>query len=367
MMRSILFVVLFTLTACGSDKKGTENNLDPDVGNSADSAPDQDVTVSTDTSEIDVGSDLAVVLPSCNGAVALDQTIDINPAGQPGQLYARASWDGTGAWVVYAGPAVASGPEAVFLTRVDCKGAIEIGPLQLSPENVADRHLTPVIVSRNETTFVAWYSQAATGETTIWTRIFDRAGTEITAGPVDVTPQENGAPVSDRIWDVDIAALSESVAAIAVSIGTVDGFDVGVQLIDGAGNRGAFFIPVPDDADQTKPSIGYDDAGNLSLSWIRKSNGEDDQAMLTQIPTGAMMGNPASGVPARPLATPNPLARMAKHPSGVGAMFHVFQITNAQQSDIVVRSASDLGSTASATFGTLQQNNFRPSIATGDS
>ena len=88
--------------------------------------------------------------------------------------------------------------------------------------------------------------------------------------------------------------------------------------------------------------------------------------LLTHIPVGAMVGNPPSGVPAKPLTTPNPLARVAKHPSGDGAIYSVFQVTNSMRSDLLVRDASDLSTAESATFGTAQQNNFRPSIAGGD-
>ena len=60
--------------------------------------------------------------------------------------------------------------------------------------------------------------------------------------PMDVTPQQNGMPVSNLIWNPAIAAVSPTSAAIAVSYGSIDGFTVGVQRIDGTGNPQEFFL-----------------------------------------------------------------------------------------------------------------------------
>lgn len=369
-MYKLAIILSLVFVGCSSDD--TRNNADPennvrDLGVRDFPKGDKDLGTLSDTATDlkeadDVQSDMQT--NGCNPT--LDTTIDIQPKEQIGQLYARAAWSGSMGWVTYAAPGAEGEPEAIFVAQLSCDGTVT-PPLQISPVGSLARHLHPVIVSKGGNTFVAWYSQiSGGGQTSIWFQGYKADGTKITTTPVDITPKNNkGAPLSNLIWEPAIAAISGDELVVGYSFGTNEGFRIGVQRLNKTGVLSDLITPIADTTDQKTPSLGVDDVGNISLSWIREDQTER-VSYIGNIPAGATQLVPASGVPSKPLTTPNALARVTKHASDSGTMFQAFQVTTSQRSDILVRNATNLASAQSLTFG-LSQNNNRPSIASGKS
>lgn len=333
----------------GSDAGSDLNESDTtvDAGNSGDSGGDAQTDMSTDCDPL------------------LDTTFDVQQKAQIGELYARASWSGAKGWVVYSAVPDDEEEQSIFLARVSCSGEVATPPEQISPVGSEDRHLQPVIVSKGGTTFIAWYSQPnGGGQSSIWFLSFNEDGTQITNEPVNITPKNGqGDAISNLFWETTIAAISADELVIGFSYATTEGFRIGIQRLNKTGALEEFITPIANTADQKSPSLSVDDDGNITLSWIRESMMER-VSYLASIPMGATQIVPASGVPSKPLSTPNALARVSKHASESGIIFQAFQVTTAQRNDILIRNASDLSSVNSLTFG-LTQRNFRPSIASG--
>lgn len=367
-MYKLAIILTLVFVGCSDDGKNTtdpSNNF-RDLGTR--DFPKNDKDLGTDTTADDAGNtdDVQSDMQTNGCAPALNTTIDIQEKDQIGQLYARASWSDTTGWIVYAAPANEGEPEAIFLTRLSCEGAVLAPPIQISPATT-DRHLHPVIASKGGNTFVAWYSQVSGGgQTSIWLQSYKEDGTKNTVEPIDITPKNNnGAPLSNLIWEPAIAAISGDEIIVGYSYGSTEGFKVAIQKVNKTGVLGELITPIADTTDQKTPSLGADDEGNISLSWIR-DDGTERVSYIGNIPAGATQLVPASGVPSKPLTTPNALARVTKESSDSGLMFQAFQVSTDQRSDVLVRNATNLSSAQSLTFG-LSQRNSRASIASGKS
>ncbi len=364
--------------SCGNDKdkNSTSGPADAsdvatqDMGSAPDGAQPEDFGADGRG-----GDDAGIVdRGGCPNGINTDVTIDIDPGEYAGQFYARAAWDGQGAWVIYNRPdsAGADNPEQIFATHVGCDGAILHGPLRLSAANGA-RNYMPVVASRGGITHVAWVEQAAGANPgTVLLAILASDGTVTTAAPIDITPSDANGPVSDLAWEPDIAIWADGSGVLATSTGTFGSLDVALQRYGADGTRtgDAFFPYVEAGVDQKRPTVAAAPDGTVYVGWTRfkAEDGtpeEAERAVFTSIPAGANMAFPAAPLPAKPLTSPNPIARYAKEPGANGAFFLAFQVTTANRQDILVRNGADFQTADSAAFGSAGWANFRPSIASG--
>lgn len=381
MIRTMWFGLVVSLAcACGDgdDKQNPPSNNAPDSGMVTDSGTMADQSGGDDVPLPDVANNAPnnVVDPGgCTDGAQIDVTFDIDPGEFAGQFYARTAWDGRGAWVVYNRPD-SSGPETpeeIFAARIGCDGEVEHGPLRLSTANGA-RNYMPIVASRGGITHVAWVQQGANPDT-ILLQLLSDDGTVVLSEPADITPTVAGEPVSGLVWEPDLAVWEDGTGVVAVSAGAFGAFQIVLQRYDESGvASGDAITPYPEaSVDQKRPTLAADPDGTLFLGWTRYkpedaeagTPEEPERVVLTSIPAGANMVFPASPLPARPLTTPNPIARYAREPGPTGAFFLAFQVTEASRQDILVRDGSDFQTAAVGAFGSMGYANFRPSIAAG--
>lgn len=313
----------------------------------------------------------------CPDGVNADVTIDLDAGAQAGQFYARAAWDGSGAWVVYnrRGSAGDMAPEEIFVVRVGCDGTIERPATQLSETNGARKYM-PVIASRGGVTHVAWVEEQNGSAGAIRLMLLDSAGSQLLGAPTDVTPTGPDEPVSTLTWEPDVAALADGSGVVAVSAGNASEFRVVLQRYDALGVRvGNALTPHTDKGvDQLRPSLAAGADGTLYVAWTLYKPAdaaagtpeEPERAVFTSIPAGADMAFPAVPMPAKPLAEPNPIARFSREPGPGGAHFLAFQVTEASAQSILVRDGTNFATAATGTFGSAGWANFRPSVAGGE-
>lgn len=374
-----LSLALVLALHCGDKDKDTNPDAanETDMGSSPADMSQADVVVSEDVGADATSADMTTIDPGgCVNGITPDVTIDVDPGQYAGQFHARAAWDGAGAWVVYNRPdsTGAETPEQIFAVHVGCDGAILQGPLRLSAGTSA-RNYMPVVASRGGITHVAWVEQApADNPGTIMLVQLTRDGS-VKLGPVEISPQDANGPISELAWEPDLAVWEDGSGVVATSTGVFGSLDIALQKYDATGARSgdAFFPYAEQGVDQKRPTVAADPDGTIYVGWTRYkaedtaagTPEEPETAVITSIPSGANMAFPATPLPAKPLSSPNAIARYAKEPGLDGAFFLAFQASAPGRQDILVRDGADFQTADAGTFGSTGWVNFRASVATG--
>ena len=369
--RKCLAMSLFAVLAgCSDSNKGTgddmsapNNNTQQDMGSDVASAADQ----FGDADNNGVG-----VVADCS-AGATDAIITVDAQGRSGQFYSSAAFDGNATWVVYNRPESETvDDEAMFVARIACDGTFDVEPLQISESSSDRRNYHPAIVAHDGRVHVVWVSQPNDANPKAIKYMWFRAdGTPGLIEPADVTPTGQFDPVSETIWELDIAAYSTG-ATVVASAGGAEWQAVAQRFgFDGL-RVGPAFYPFPNKGvNQTRPTITARPDGELFIAWTRyvpadtvMGTPEDpDRTVMVSIPAGATEAEQTAPFPAAPLSGKNTISRFAKDPGPDGELFLAFQVQTDTTATIAVRDGSRFDTVTNTTVGTQGYINFRPSVA----
>jgi hypothetical protein len=372
---------------------GNDDAGDEDADNNATDADDSDATNGSDGGdETDAGDgdaadggvdatdggdtpDATPIPTGCKNKALTGTTFPLAPAGTLGQLYVRAAFDGSGVWVAYAArEAAGSGNEDIFALRVLCDGTIGAGPMRVTSTPVGIRDYYPSVDVRDGTVYIVWTSEdESTGVKTVQYRTYRIDGAPLMTASVDVTPVDStGAPISEMIWETDIAGLPGGGAAIVASYApqaTDYSMQIVVQKVDDFGNLVGPAIDAYStmEAKQFKPSIAAETANKVWVSWANQSP-PTFMSPTTVVYRSLNLLNPQQvaptpvGTAASPYLThsatgPSPFAEPIRDPSQV----FLAHMTDSYDIRLVNAGAATHQATATGATGGL---NFYPSVAT---
>ncbi len=295
-VRLLSALVLVMLIGAGcSDESPSNNNAGTadasDTGGDVSDTSDEDVedTGPDDTSGDDAGdgttadaadattSDTITQPDGCKDVGALETTIALDENGPVGQYYARAAFDGEGVWVVYTRKEVDSDDEDIFAGRILCDGTIDVEPTKINTTGDGVRDYAPSVDVRAGIVHFVWTTDLES-DLGVGYRSFTVDGSPSLNESVDVTPQTDaGEPISQLIWEVDIAGLPDGGAVIVASYGDGENFRVFAQQIDQTGSRAGSHIDVhtmSPQPDQYTPMVAVRSEQRVWISW-NSSMGEN--------------------------------------------------------------------------------------------
>jgi hypothetical protein len=212
---SVLFVV-----ACSDDNKHADAIVD--MGRVDDVRSDVETT---DASSSDAATQADMSLPDpgeCAAKFEDGLALGLDPAGESGQFYSVSGFDGANIWVVYNRPESAEvRDEAIFVVRLGCDGEVLTPPTQISPAGADARNYSPTLASRNGRTYVVWVHHPNGGNAKQLLYVGFRAdGSRLVSEPIDITPAIGDEPLSETIWQPDLAAGDDGATLVAEVLGT---------------------------------------------------------------------------------------------------------------------------------------------------
>lgn len=337
----------------------------------------EDMTPTPDAgADMAAEEDMAAMVDACGDQLTLNTTFTIDPNGLAGQYYSRTAFDGDGIWVVYGVRESAMiGAADVWATRLACDGATDVAPFLVSASPSGVQDVFPAIAVRDDDVYIAW-TQESQGTNKPFMRSFKRDGTPNQSAPVELTPQLGGLPLSNLIWETDVAALPNGEAALAASFfsekaGT---FQIMVQRFDRAGNLVGDAMEAFEEkgVEQTRPSITALDDGTIYVSWTRYKPAdmmagtpeEPHRVVYTKIAPGASEPDVAGPFPAQPGGTAdNQLGRYSKERTASDAVYLAFQLDSTGANDVLVKDGTFGAPLSFATLGGSNSVDLRPSVA----
>jgi hypothetical protein len=356
-----------------TDAADTASDAPEDAGDASDATDTADDATDAADATDDAGDATADVTPApkgCTGTATVGTNYTLDTTGPAGQFYSRAAFDGDGVWVSYARPeSMGAGEEDVYALRVLCDGTTGVGPIQVNTSAAGIRDYHPSVDVQDGTVYVAWTTEdPSTGVKTVSYRTYQTDGTPIMTASADVTPQStDGSPISEMIWETDVAGLPDGGAIVVASYGserTDYGFQVVVQHVDVNGNLVGSAVDAysTTQADQKTPMVA---ARSLSDVWVSWTRSEGFAGPANVVYRTIDMTNPQQVAPSA-VASNQTMSPGAPAPFGepLASSGEVFVAHNAASYGVRLTSlgtatASDIQASPSGGY------HLRPSIATG--
>ncbi|MEZ4460067.1 MAG: hypothetical protein R3E66_10130 [bacterium] len=366
-MRLLMIGLAMVLASCSDDSakdtpptNNTVRDSGADIALSGDAGDNGDAAV-----EADVGTPMP---GACAANVTVGSAFALDPLGEAGQFYSVAAFDGASIWVVYNRPqSMNVRDEGIFVVRLGCDGAILTPPTLVSPDADA-RNYSPTLAAADGRAYVLWVHQPNGGNAKQLLYVgFRSDGSRITPEPVDVTPSLGEMPLSETIWQPDLAATSDGAVLVAEVLGTET--QVVVERFTPAGEVTATFLAFGEKGvDQRSPSVGVE-GDKTWVVWTRYQPADpntgtpevpDSPAFVSftgdsQVPDqGAPTVFPAVGEEI-------PLTSVSPQAGPNGEMFMAYNFVAPRQSLLTVR---QLGVAEQITTGagTAGQLNFRQTV-----
>ncbi len=371
-----LVICVSLLAACGNSDKGSENNTSPN--NRSDMAGDTGGSdMASDFDVPDSGADMRMnnAVRDCDAIT--EDIITVDSLGRTGQFYSSVAFDGNGVWVAYNRPENDQvDDEAVFIARVGCDGAVDVGPLQISESASGRRNYFPAIDYHADRIHVVWVSQPTTANPkAVKYQWFEPTGVPGLSTPADVTPI--GAvedPVSETIWELDIAGYDDGAVVVATALGEDSQIVAQRFGFDGFRVDEAFFPFADKGVDQSNPTVSALPNGELYIAWTRFVPADPDagtaeepkRSAFVTISAGSIVPAQAMPIFTDVLSPNNELSKLAKDPGPNGELFLAYQALEPTDANINVRDLTADGARRGI-FGSDNFVNFRPNIAAGTS
>lgn len=357
-----------------------------DMGNAQDLSAPLDMTMEEmdmATTEMDMPSpldmtppeDMATPTQTCIDKLLLDTTVNVDGGGFAGQYFSRAAFDGEAIWVVYNKRETAMAGEGdIWATRIACDGTTDIAPFQVNTGGGMANDYHPNLAIRGEDLYILW-SREEDGANFPVMRAMRTDGTGMMPQEAIVTPNLEGAPVSNLIWETDVTALPGGQGAFTASFASEKSgtFQVLVQRFDRTGALVGDALEAFEEkgVQQTRPSITNLEDGTIYISWTRYkaadamagTSEEPERVVYTRFAPGATEPDVAGPFPAQPGATgDNQLSRYSKERTMDDKVYLAFQLDSTGANDILVKDGT-FG--APLAFGTVEGSaiDLRPSVA----
>ena len=371
-MRWVLVCSVLFVVACSDDNKHAGAIVD--MGRVDDVRSD---VLTNDASSSDASTQPDLSLPDpgeCAAKFSEGLALGLDPSGESGQFYSASGFDGANIWVVYNRPESAEvRDEAIFVVRLGCDGEVLTAPTQISPAGADARNYSPTMASRNGRTYVVWVHQPNGGNEKQLLYVGFRAdGSRLVSEPIDITPAIGDEPLSETIWQPDLAAGDDGATLVAEVLGTETQVVLERFAPDGTVLQ-TFLANEEKGVDQKSPSVGVDRDNITWVVWTRYRAADPNTNTVEEPDSPAYVSYegsstvPREGAPVVfpaagdqiPLTTVSPLA------GPNGEMFIAYHYVAPRQSLLAVRQLGVEGNVSTGA-GTPANLNFRPSVVSSD-
>ena len=254
-----------------------------------------------------------------------------------------------------------------------CDGQILTPPTQISPAGADARNYSPTLASRGGRTYVVWVHHPNGGNAKQLLYVGFRAdGSRLVSEPVDITPAIGDEPLSETIWQPDLAAGDDGATLVAEVLGTEIQVVVEHFAPDGTILQ-TFLANEEKGVDQKSPSVGVDLNNVTWVVWTRyraadpNTNTAEEPESPAYVSFEGTSTIPREGAPVVfpavgdeiPLTTVSPLS------GSNGEMFMAYHYVSPRQSLLAIRQLGVEGNVSTGA-GTPSNLNFRPSIVASD-
>jgi hypothetical protein len=337
-----------------------------------DMLPAQDMPV---TPDMPIAPDMPPATPTCAQQLRANVTFDLDSAGLNGQYYSRPVFDGSGVWIAYSRPhGAASSEEGVYITRLGCDGNTLYAPTLVSRTN-GYRGLSPAVAADSTHLYVVYNEeQVDPNAQRIMLRVLTLDGTPITQAPVEVTPTDvAGAPISNLVWQPDVATIPNGQGALIVAAAVLGAADPDFQIVGQRVNAmnqrvgDGFVIFEEKGVEQQFPSVSVNLDGAATIAWTRGNpfavTSSTPRVVFTTVPAGSSAANPPA--PARPgSSSDNQLGTLSKEKLPGGKVFLAYQMD--QNTGVIgIRDATPGAPLRQDTVGQTNTFDLRPTISLG--
>lgn len=224
----------------------------------------------------------------CEASVDRSAQFEIPTDGAPA-YFARAAYADELIWVSYVAVTEVDDQnvEKAHLVRIGCNGEVLSGPQMIGVDTpIRDYHTA--IVADDETVFVVWVMETATGQE-LYGRTYDVDGTPRQAEPFRIVVLLKTDDTVGTIWKPSLAITPEGNAVMAVEGLTLMDSRVLIQRFDGDGELVGYGFFVNDSAmhgGQTDPVVTVLEDGTIHFAYVGGEFAEGQVYVGTVAPGG---------------------------------------------------------------------------------
>lgn len=298
-----------------------------------DQGPGEDMNTMEDMAT----EDMTPAPVTCAQRLKLDTSFTLDTSGVIPQYYTRTAFDGDQVWVVYARPESATVRTSnVYATKLRCDGSVSIPSFKVNTDT-GTQNREPNIAIGDSSIFIS-YGKEVNGAQRVYMRVLDREGNPRGNTEHDITPLavDGVSPISNTVWESDLAALPMDQAVLTASYGSSEAaaFQVVAQRVNASGQRleDPIFPKKEKSVDQTRPSITALLDGTIYISWSRykaAQNGmpeETQRVVYAKFEPKATTADTSGPFPAQPASTAkNEISRYSKERLASDEVYLAFQ------------------------------------------